>query len=117
MEPTEVCARLSLVIGRESEVLNVKMYSQVREPCSKTCSIDSASERKITNVSNARHEITSEWQELQQLHSALDRAQQEVMSLDQKLCQARRNLEEEKRKRRIAEQERDLLVYCFFFCK
>lgn len=60
---------------------------------------------------NARHELKNEWQELQQLHSDLERAQQEITSLGQKLCYARRNLEEEKRKRRMAEQQRDSLVY------
>lgn len=63
---------------------------------------------------NARHELKNEWQEFQQLHSALDKAQQEITSLDQKLRHARRNLEEEKRKRRMAEQQRDLLVYIVF---
>lgn len=62
----------------------------------------------ITNMFNARHELKNEWQEL---HSALDKAQQEIISLDRKLCHARRNVEEEKRKRRMAEQQRDLLVY------
>ncbi|XP_014468719.1 PREDICTED: rac GTPase-activating protein 1-like isoform X2 [Dinoponera quadriceps] len=62
--------------------------------------------RRITNMFNARHELQNEWQEL---HSALDEAQQEVTNLDQKLCHARRNLEEEKRKRRMVEQQRDQL--------
>ncbi|XP_032689751.1 rac GTPase-activating protein 1-like isoform X2 [Odontomachus brunneus] len=65
--------------------------------------------RRITSMFNARHELKNEWQEFQQLHSALDTAQQEITSLDQKLRHARRNLEEEKHKRRMAEQERDLL--------
>ncbi|XP_011147215.1 rac GTPase-activating protein 1 isoform X2 [Harpegnathos saltator] len=65
--------------------------------------------RRITNMSNARNELKNEWQELQQFQTALDKAQQEVTNLDQKLCHARRNLEEEKRKRRMVEKQRDLL--------
>lgn len=49
-------------------------------------------------------------QECQRLHSALDKAQHEIAGLDRKLRHARRNLEEENRRRRIAEEQKDLLV-------
>jgi len=67
-------------------------------------------------------------QECQRLHSALDKAHHEIAGLDRKLRHARRNLEEESRKRRIIEEQKDSLVaeiysrmdilkiYIFFSC-
>lgn len=49
-------------------------------------------------------------QECQRLHSALDKAHHEIAGLDRKLRHARRNLEEENRRRRLAEEQKDLLV-------
>lgn len=49
-------------------------------------------------------------QECQRLHSALDKAHHEIAGLDRKLRHARRNLEEESRRRRIVEEQKDLLV-------
>lgn len=49
-------------------------------------------------------------QECQRLHSALDKAHHEIAGLDRKLRHARRNLEEENRKRRIIEEQKDSLV-------
>ncbi|XP_076383998.1 rac GTPase-activating protein 1 [Megalopta genalis] len=48
-------------------------------------------------------------QEYQRLHSALKKAQQEVVDLDCKLGHARRLLDEEKRKRRTVEKQRNSL--------
>lgn len=49
-------------------------------------------------------------QEYQQLNLDLDKAQQNIANLNQKLCTARRNLEDEKRKRRVVEHYKNLLV-------
>lgn len=61
-----------------------------------------------------QEEMRQKWlasiQECQRLHSALDKSHLEIAGLDRKLCHARRNLEEEKRKRRAAEEQRDSLV-------
>lgn len=46
----------------------------------------------------------------QRCDSDLDRAHQDIANLNQKLCHARRNLEDEKRKRRSTERYRNLLV-------
>ncbi|XP_018310145.1 rac GTPase-activating protein 1-like isoform X2 [Mycetomoellerius zeteki] len=48
-------------------------------------------------------------EEYQQLRLDLDRIRRETASLHQKLCHARRNLEEEKRKRRTIEHHKNLL--------
>ncbi|XP_011867782.1 PREDICTED: rac GTPase-activating protein 1-like [Vollenhovia emeryi] len=48
-------------------------------------------------------------QEYRQLCSDLERIRRESASLGQKLCHARRNLEEEKRKRRVMEHHKNLL--------
>ena len=49
-------------------------------------------------------------EEYQQLCLDLDRIRRETASLHQKLCHARRNLDEEKRKRRRIEHHKNLLV-------
>lgn len=49
-------------------------------------------------------------QEYQQLNLDLDKAHQNIANLNQKLCTARRNLEDEKRKRRVVEHYKNLLV-------
>ncbi|XP_011633329.1 rac GTPase-activating protein 1-like [Pogonomyrmex barbatus] len=49
-------------------------------------------------------------QEYQQLCSDLDRFRRETMNLRQKLCHARKNLEDEKRKRRVIEHYKNLLI-------
>ncbi|KAL6266839.1 hypothetical protein P5V15_003668 [Pogonomyrmex californicus] len=49
-------------------------------------------------------------QEYQQLCSDLDRFRRETMNLRQKLCHARKNLEDEKRKRRVVEHYKNLLT-------
>lgn len=49
-------------------------------------------------------------QEYQQLCLDLDKAYQDIVNLNQKLCHARRNLEDEKRKRRVIEHYKSLLV-------
>lgn len=54
-------------------------------------------------------------QEYQQLCLDLDRRRREAASLGQKLCYARRNLEEEKRKRRVIEHHKNLLVSFVLF--
>jgi len=54
-------------------------------------------------------------QEYQQLRLDLDRVRRETASLHQKLCNARRNLEEEKRKCRMIEYHKNLLVHKFSF--
>ncbi|GAB1864763.1 ADP-ribosylation factor 1 [Camponotus japonicus] len=48
-------------------------------------------------------------QEYQQLYLDLDKAHQNIANLNQKLCNARRNLEDEKRKRRVVEHYKNLL--------
>ncbi|XP_072751412.1 uncharacterized protein [Anoplolepis gracilipes] len=48
-------------------------------------------------------------QEYQQLCLDLDKAHQSIVNLNQKLCHARRNLEDEKRKRRVVEHYKNLL--------
>lgn len=65
-----------------------------------------------------QEEVRQKWlasvQECQRLHSALDKAHRDNAGLDRKLSHARRNLEEEKRKRRVAEDQRDSLVVKIF---
>jgi len=56
-------------------------------------------------------------QECQRLHSALDKAHNEIADFDRKLRHARRNLEEENRKRRAIEEQRDYLVAYTFISK
>ncbi|EZA51336.1 hypothetical protein DMN91_002072 [Ooceraea biroi] len=48
-------------------------------------------------------------QECGRLLAALNKAQNEIAGLDKKLCHARRKLEEENHKRRVAEEQRDVL--------
>lgn len=49
-------------------------------------------------------------QEYQQLCLDLHKAHQKTANLNQKLCRARKNLEDEKRKRRVVEHYKNLLV-------
>ncbi|XP_043269603.1 rac GTPase-activating protein 1-like [Venturia canescens] len=60
-----------------------------------------------------QEEIRQKWlgsvQECQRLHSALEKAHHESADLDRKLSHARRLLDEEKRRRRIAEEQRNSL--------
>lgn len=60
-----------------------------------------------TNMSQMKH---LPLQEYQQLYLDLDKAHQNIANLNQKLCNARRNLEDEKRKRRVVEHYKNLLV-------
>lgn len=59
-------------------------------------------------------------QECQRLHSALEKSHLEAADLERKLSHARRLLDEEKRRRRIVEDQRNALVrktsfrLCFF---
>jgi len=62
------------------------------------------------NQEEMRQKWSASVQECQRLHSALDKAHQELAALDRKLRHARRNLEEESNKRRVVEEQRDLLV-------
>lgn len=66
-----------------------------------------------------QEEMRQKWlasvQECQRLHSALDKAHNEITSLDRKLRHARRNLEEENRKRRAIEEQKDFLVTYTFY--
>jgi len=61
-----------------------------------------------------QEEMRQKWlasvQECQRLHSALDKAHNDIAVFDRKLRHARRNLEEENRKRRAVEEQRDFLV-------
>jgi len=56
-----------------------------------------------------QEEMRKKWlaseQEYQRLHSALDKTHHEIAGLGRRLRQARRNLEEESRKRRIVEEQ------------
>lgn len=54
-------------------------------------------------------------QECQRLHAALDEARNENATLDRKLRHARRNLEEETRKRRAVEERKNFLVSVTFW--
>lgn len=60
-----------------------------------------------------QEELRQKWlqsvQECQRLHSVLDKAHHETADLDRKLSHARRLLDEEKRKRRAAEEQRNSL--------
>lgn len=61
-----------------------------------------------------QEEMRQKWlasvQECQRLHSALEKAHSDNIGLERKLSHARRNFEEEKRKRRAAEDQRYQLV-------
>lgn len=63
-----------------------------------------------------QEEIRQKWllsvQECQRLHAALEKSHQEASTLDKMLSHARRLLDEEKMKRRHAEDERNSLVNC-----
>ena len=49
-------------------------------------------------------------QECQRLHSALEKSLQEVSDLERRLGHARRLIDEEKKKRKVAEDQRNLSV-------
>ena len=66
--------------------------------------------RFALNQEEMRQKWLASVQECQRLHSALDKAHAEIAGLERKLRHARRNLEEENRKRRDVEDHRDYLV-------
>lgn len=65
-----------------------------------------------------QEEMRQKWlasvQECQRLHSALDAAHNEIATLDRRLRHARRNLEEETRKRRTVEERQQFLASAVF---
>ncbi|KAL6264775.1 hypothetical protein P5V15_004873 [Pogonomyrmex californicus] len=75
--------------------------------------INGSCEKEFLQFALNQEEMRQKWQasvqECQRLHSALDKAHNEIAGLDRKLRHARRNLEEEKRKRRTIEEQRDSL--------
>ncbi|XP_025988190.1 rac GTPase-activating protein 1 [Solenopsis invicta] len=75
--------------------------------------INGACEEEFLQFALNQEEMRQKWlasvQECQRLHSALDKAHNEITSLDRKLRHARRNLEEENRKRRAIEEQKDFL--------
>ncbi|XP_050458948.1 rac GTPase-activating protein 1-like isoform X1 [Cataglyphis hispanica] len=75
--------------------------------------INGSCEEEFLQFALNQEEMRQKWlmseQECQRLHSALDKAQHEIAGLDRKLRHARRNLEEENRRRRVAEEQKDLL--------
>ncbi|XP_011874117.1 PREDICTED: rac GTPase-activating protein 1-like [Vollenhovia emeryi] len=75
--------------------------------------VNGACEEEFLQFALSQEEMRQKWlasvQECQRLHSALDKAHNEIADFDRKLRHARRNLEEENRKRRAAEEHRDFL--------
>ncbi|XP_071628475.1 rac GTPase-activating protein 1 [Temnothorax longispinosus] len=75
--------------------------------------VNGSCEEEFLQFAESQEEMRQKWlesvQECQRLHSALDKAHNEIADFDRKLRHARRNLEEENRKRRAAEEQRDLL--------
>ncbi|KMQ87610.1 rac gtpase-activating protein 1-like protein [Lasius niger] len=75
--------------------------------------INGSCEEEFLQFALNQEEMRQKWlaseQECQRLHSALDKAHHEIAGLDRKLRHARRNLEEENRRRRLAEEQKDLL--------
>lgn len=75
--------------------------------------INGSCEEEFLQFALNQEEMRQKWlaseQECQRLHSALDKAHHEIAGLDRKLRHARRNLEEENRKRRIIEEQKDSL--------
>lgn len=74
------------------------------------------------NQEDIRQKYLASVQECQRLHSALEKAHHEAANLDRKLTHARRLLDEEKRKRRTAEDQRNqTVIFQFYktasFCK
>lgn len=73
------------------------------------------------NQEDVRQKYLASIQECQRLHSALEKAHHEAANLDRKLNHARRLLDEEKRKRRTAEDQRNQsviisILYYVFVC-
>lgn len=62
------------------------------------------------NQEDIRQKYLASIQECQRLHSALEKANHEEATLERKLIHARRLLDEEKRKRRFAEDQRNQTV-------
>ncbi|KAG5322574.1 RGAP1 protein, partial [Pseudoatta argentina] len=75
--------------------------------------LNGACEEEFLRFALNQEEMRQKWlasvQECQRLHSALDKAHAEIAGLERKLRHARRNLEEENRKRRDVEDHRDYL--------
>lgn len=75
--------------------------------------VNGACEEEFLQFALSQEEMRQKWltsvQECQRLHSALDKAHNEIADFDRKLRHARRNLEEENRKRRAIEEQRDFL--------
>ncbi|KAL0109399.1 hypothetical protein PUN28_014460 [Cardiocondyla obscurior] len=75
--------------------------------------VNGSCEEEFFKFASSQEEMRQKWlaseQECQRLHSALDKAHNEIADFDRKLRHARRNLEEENRKRRAAEEQRDYL--------
>ncbi|EFN88757.1 Rac GTPase-activating protein 1 [Harpegnathos saltator] len=75
--------------------------------------INESHEEEFLQFALNQEEMRQKWlasvQECQRLHSALDKAHRDNVGLDRKLSHARRNLEDEKRRRRAAEDQRDSL--------
>ncbi|XP_011697222.1 PREDICTED: rac GTPase-activating protein 1-like isoform X1 [Wasmannia auropunctata] len=75
--------------------------------------LNGACEEEFLQFALNQEEMRQKWlasvEECQRLHSALDKAHNEIAALDRKMRHARSNLEEEKRKRRAVEEQRDNL--------
>ncbi|XP_008546525.1 rac GTPase-activating protein 1 [Microplitis demolitor] len=75
--------------------------------------VNGSCEEEFLQFAINQEEMRQKWlsavQECQRLHSALEKSRHESTDLDRKLSHARRLLDEEKRRRRIAEEQRNLL--------
>ncbi|XP_011300872.1 rac GTPase-activating protein 1-like [Fopius arisanus] len=75
--------------------------------------VNGACEEEFLQFAINQEEMRQKWlasvQECQRLHSALEKAHHESADLDRKLSHARRLLDEEKRRRRLAEDQRNSL--------
>ncbi|XP_014475260.1 PREDICTED: rac GTPase-activating protein 1-like [Dinoponera quadriceps] len=75
--------------------------------------INGSREEEFLQFTLNQEEMRQKWlasvQECQRLHSALDKVHRNNNSLERKLDHARRNLEEEKYKRRVAEEQKNSL--------
>ncbi|XP_012282678.1 rac GTPase-activating protein 1 [Orussus abietinus] len=75
--------------------------------------VNGSCEEEFLRFAINQEEVRQKWlasvQECQRLHSSLEKAHLEAADLDRKLSHARRLLDEEKRKRRIAEEQRNSL--------
>ncbi|XP_063974743.1 rac GTPase-activating protein 1-like [Diachasmimorpha longicaudata] len=75
--------------------------------------VNGACEEEFLQFAINQEEMRQKWlasvQECQRLHTALEKAHHESADLDRKLSHARRLLDEEKRRRRLAEDQRNSL--------